>query len=787
MISIPTFKNVYLQKNGENGENYKFFRKSGKLTIELIPKDYKIKLKNNEDGEESRDYFIWDLIAFTLLNIPLGNTIRHKDDNLNNNSKENLELDDKDKEEDKNNDNLELGNKDREELDNNDGEEFYDSDEETDEDVPLGSWDGVYLLGYEEDAEEDLEEIFVSSDEDNVKNPLDISSYVPVKPHHSIYEEFEYSEVEYDLENIIKKENDKLWKIAKYKETILKNYLISEDMELYSIPKNQIISITPRTDGEFVYRFSSRLPTYNLRDILASSFLKTPLNAVISVHRRWNSTTDKRKYEGQINHYTNVRWLTENDFFDYDDKECIRISIHGDLYSFKTGHYILLKENYYASQIKFSKYMSTYTTNKATNVILHIATAVAFNKRGNYSYKYVLFKNGDTFNGHYRNLTWVNTLSGIKHDGKMYTEIPNHQEYVISEDKVPFSFKHYTLKKLILTPNRDGYPTIKLIKDKKRYTHSYHRVVAATFKKDFDWRQMVDHIDRNRKNYNDKNLKNVTAKENSNNITPYKRGREVGQYDLNGDFLFEYENCNKAAEKLGKNFKAGSIRGYARYNEISKEIGDGKLKSYKNFIFQYIHKKEKYIAQPNENFQILKGDFQGLKLDSEQYKMSNLGTIIHIEKNFKLKFSKTDSYPTVSLPTSNGLKHYLIHNLIGHIFVPGKTEEKIFLNHLDENIQNYEATNLQWVTRKENGKYSGYRFGIPIKQISIETGEILAVYDSRQAAAESLNLSSQTLITSVCNGKSKTAYGFIWQNIPENEIPIYPELTVNKRKELYGK
>ena len=121
-------------------------------------------------------------------------------------------------------------------------------------------------------------------------------------------------------------------------------------------------------------------------------------------------------------------------------------------------------------------------------------------------------------------------------------------------------------------------------------------------------------------------------------------------------------------------------------------------------------------------------------------------------------------------------------------FVPGRTENKSFPNHLDENKTNFIAENLEWSTRSENNKYSAYKISIPVKKISIETGEVLAVFDSRVDAAKSLgkNSKSGSDISKVCNGDAKTAFGFYWENIPFDEFKNYPELTINKRKELYG-
>ena len=50
-----------------------------------------------------------------------------------------------------------------------------------------------------------------------------------------------------------------------------------------------------------------------------------------------------------------------------------------------------------------------------------------------------------------------------------------------------------------------------------------------------------------------------------------------------------------------------------------------------------------------------------------------------------------------------------------------------------------------------------------IKRIDIETGETIAIYESTNAAARTLNKKKGTHISEVCNGKLNAAYGYKWE------------------------
>lgn len=60
-------------------------------------------------------------------------------------------------------------------------------------------------------------------------------------------------------------------------------------------------------------------------------------------------------------------------------------------------------------------------------------------------------------------------------------------------------------------------------------------------------------------------------------------------------------------------------------------------------------------------------------------------------------------YQGITLSLSGGGRtHKAVSRIIALAFVDGRTEEKNEVDHIDDNPTNNKASNLQWVSRKEN-------------------------------------------------------------------------------------
>ena len=633
-----------------------------------------------------------------------------------------------------------------------------------------------------ENIEEDNKDQNENVDEDD-DFYTDIKSHI-LSEHEPIYEEFELSDVEYNLDDCYEMEG-KMWKIAQYKGHALKYFAISEDMKFYSKKKRKIlndneIKLTRRGEQICKCNINGKSTTIYLRDILASTFLKTPKNSVVSVHRKWNKDNNTDKYDGQTNHYTNVQWLTEDDFVDCgtcpETGNIFRISKNGDGYSVTAnGTYLLLKQKHKKNGLRQGMFGSSRKD-------LHLLVANAFLKKPDETYKFVVHKDGDLSNTHYRNLVWLNTLSGIHNDGVRYYSIPKCSNYALSETNLPYSFQFGILSPMKII-NSKRYRQITLTTDMgEKKTLRYHKLVAATRNKDFDPKKVVDHIDKDKTHEQHTNLRSLTLSENRKN-TDYKySGRKIIQIDTNGNIINTYLNAEEASI-MNRCYKH-AIQKCARNNENNKD----EVHKYNGFIWKYSTEKEKYICKEGEIFKRIIGDFQGIILEYGNYMISNYGTLIDIKKGHaKSHYIAEYDYPTVSLHNENGSLGVSIHKLIGLIFVSGRSEECNEINHLDEDIYNFRADNLKWVSHVENIKYSAYKQGKPVKKICMKTGNILGVYDSRIDGARSCGFERSVDISYVCSGERKSAYGYFWENILFDEIELYPELKINQMRAIKNK
>ena len=166
------------------------------------------------------------------------------------------------------------------------------------------------------------------------------------------------------------------------------------------------------------------------------------------------------------------------------------------------------------------------------------------------------------------------------------------------------------------------------------------------------------------------------------------------------------------------------------------------------------------------------------------YEVSNLGRIRSLERNVecsdgrkrKIKdrtlkgSSYSGGYSGVTLHKDGCAKFVNIHRIVAEAFVPNPLEKEE-VNHKDENPSNNHASNLEWVTCKENINY-GTRTerarkaivkaqGRAVRQLSID-GELVAEYESLSAACNATGTHVSN-ITKCAKGAYKTAGGYIWK------------------------
>ena len=162
----------------------------------------------------------------------------------------------------------------------------------------------------------------------------------------------------------------------------------------------------------------------------------------------------------------------------------------------------------------------------------------------------------------------------------------------------------------------------------------------------------------------------------------------------------------------------------------------------------------------------------------ELYEVSDLGRIKSL-KNGKeriLKPKKTHcGYLLVNLYKDGHVKTVRIHRTVATAFIPNPNNLET-VNHKDEVKTNNTVGNLEWMSQKDNNNYGTRNKRISaakINHLSLSkkvqmfdkyTGELLATFPSTREAERVTGI-SQSHISSCCNGKRKSAGGYIWRYI----------------------
>lgn len=176
------------------------------------------------------------------------------------------------------------------------------------------------------------------------------------------------------------------------------------------------------------------------------------------------------------------------------------------------------------------------------------------------------------------------------------------------------------------------------------------------------------------------------------------------------------------------------------------------------------------------------------------YQVSNLGRVkslsrkVFINQHTRLmpeiikipQKHSTGNYQSVVLSKHGKKTTRLIHRLVAKAFIPNPNN-KPEVDHIDGNQTNNKATNLRWVTHKENTNFPIYRHrqseakkgskspqwgkygklhhnAIPIVRIDLDG--MVTEYECLMAAArDGFNLNA---IWNCCNGRAHTHKGYRW-------------------------
>ena len=191
-----------------------------------------------------------------------------------------------------------------------------------------------------------------------------------------------------------------------------------------------------------------------------------------------------------------------------------------------------------------------------------------------------------------------------------------------------------------------------------------------------------------------------------------------------------------------------------------------------------------------------------------RYQVSNLGNVKSlnyrskgISENRKLK-QNCKGYLWVTLHKGTQHRHFLVHRLVANAFLKNPNNYSD-INHRDEDKTNNRVENLEWCTRsynikysmdlhpnerkgkprKLNGKVAPYKHTRQIIQFD-KSGKEIRRWESVSEVANEMKWRGSSIVQA-CNGKRKTAYGYVWQfaneDISDREAAI-PNIAHSDRK-----
>lgn len=127
-------------------------------------------------------------------------------------------------------------------------------------------------------------------------------------------------------------------------------------------------------------------------------------------------------------------------------------------------------------------------------------------------------------------------------------------------------------------------------------------------------------------------------------------------------------------------------------------------------------------------------------------------------------------YLNVALCVGGKSKTHKVHRLVCEAF-RDNPENKLDVNHLNEDKTDNRVCNLEWATRKENNNHGTHNERVanslskPIGQYTLG-GELIRIWPSAKEAQMQTGF-HRSNICAVANGKLKTAHNFIWKYVEE--------------------
>ena len=150
----------------------------------------------------------------------------------------------------------------------------------------------------------------------------------------------------------------------------------------------------------------------------------------------------------------------------------------------------------------------------------------------------------------------------------------------------------------------------------------------------------------------------------------------------------------------------------------------------------------------------------------------------HAEERILVPCLNKYGYANVNLCKNGKRKNITVHRLVAESFLQNP-ENKSQINHKNEVKTDNVVENLEWCDAKYNANYGtrneriiqnrrSFKFGDNPQAKLVFCVELNKTFDCAKRAQEELGISVSS-ISQACNGKTKTAGGFHWKYVDEND------------------
>lgn len=155
---------------------------------------------------------------------------------------------------------------------------------------------------------------------------------------------------------------------------------------------------------------------------------------------------------------------------------------------------------------------------------------------------------------------------------------------------------------------------------------------------------------------------------------------------------------------------------------------------------------------------------------AEGYWISNLGRfkkINHLGENLRKASIDSEGYCRINI----GHKKLRLHRVVAEAFIPNPNNLPV-IDHLDNDKQNCKASNLEWVTQKENTRRAAADGLIGNNDtrvvLAIDKEDNAYLFDSGAEAARWINTEARS-VTKALAGKQPTVKGYTVRRISSFE------------------